>query len=127
MLCLNDGFCVFALSTRDPIKIWKHFEKIGMPFEYQIVKQESVVNHKFWDKPGIVGITNMKLAADIYIDDKAYKYDNKNPRIHEDLVDKVADMYFKKLSLKMENKSFVYVWLWSISNNTPGWWQKLGL
>lgn len=95
---LNDGFYVFILSTRDPNKIYKHFDKVGVPFEYEVVKNESVVNHKFWDKPGVVGITNMKLAADLYIDDKSYLYDNK------DLVNRIADLYFDKLSIKMQNK-----------------------
>lgn len=66
---LADGYSVFILSTRDSNQIIKWFNDP----KYQIVTEFI----KFWNYKGIVGVTNRKLPAHIYIDDRAYKFQGR--------------------------------------------------
>lgn len=65
---------VFILSTREPeqIKEWWDAQPFSMPCE--------IIDWKctFFNKLGVVGVTNKKLAAQLYIDDRAYKYEGQN-------------------------------------------------
>lgn len=70
------GWPVFILSTRDTkqIKEWivnVLFEGKELPFSVEILPSYQ----KFWNKKKALGITNKKLAAHIYIDDRGFKFE----------------------------------------------------
>jgi len=97
---MEKGFSVFILSTRSPwqIKKWldkelwfwdpmysverkKEFEGSDTDknyiygFDSEVIWQPWV---KFWNKKKVLGITNKKLPAISYIDDRAHKFTNWN-------------------------------------------------
>lgn len=62
---------IFICSTRDPKQICEWWKRtINIPCKL-------ISNETFWNDTNIVGITNRKLPAQMYIDDRAYKYDNQ--------------------------------------------------
>ena len=84
---------VFILSTRSPwqIKRWldKHLWTYA-PMEVPAGVDDKLYFYgyragvipfwtKFWNKPYLLGITNKKLPAEIYIDDRALKFEGSWP------------------------------------------------
>lgn len=79
---IDAGHSVFILSTRRPAQIieWLnriHYDEaqfthsgIKVPFKYRRVR----FWEKFWNKKGVVGVTNRKLPAVAYIDDRAVPF-----------------------------------------------------
>ena len=61
---------VFICSTRDPMQIIDWWNKQG--FWTEAVKIGDKVT--FYNNLNIIGVTNKKLPAQLYIDDRAYKY-----------------------------------------------------
>lgn len=91
---MNDGYTVFILSTRSPWQIQKWLDKHLWMYDAMITKAESINVPegywndkryfygfrseviwqpwiKFWNKKRVLGITNKKLPAVAYIDDRA--------------------------------------------------------
>lgn len=66
-------YAVFVLSTRDPHDIQKWFEQHLPQFETRLIPKAGTI---FWDKQGIIGITNRKLPAVAYIDDRGIRFTN---------------------------------------------------
>ena len=68
----NAKIPVFICSTRRPeqIKEWWINQKINIPIT--VIDDET-----FWNDIFVVGVTNRKLPAQLYIDDRAYKYDGQ--------------------------------------------------
>lgn len=64
------GIPVFICSTREPEQIINWWNKQG--FWTEAVKVEDKVT--FFDNLNIIGVTNRKLPAQVYIDDRAYCY-----------------------------------------------------
>lgn len=64
------GIPVFICSTRKPQQIKEWWDKQGFTLKSQIIDDETV----FWNDTKIIGITNRKLPAQVYIDDRAYHY-----------------------------------------------------
>lgn len=64
------GIPVFICSTREPKQIKKWWDKQGFTLKAEIIK-DSI---KFWNDTKTIGITNRKLPAQVYVDDRAYKY-----------------------------------------------------
>ena len=64
-------YCVYIHSVRgcEEIQEWMN-KNIDIPTE--IITEDSI----YWTKKGIIGITNRKLAAVAYIDDKAIRFTN---------------------------------------------------
>jgi hypothetical protein len=66
---------VFVFTTRKPedVKEWFDIMMRGTnwPFFVEIVPDGS---GPFWDKPGVLGVTNRKLAAIAYVDDRAVRF-----------------------------------------------------
>ena len=61
---------VFICSTREPTQIKRWWDiNIMSPIASIIPDYE-----KFWNNTEYIGITNKKLPAQLYIDDRAYKY-----------------------------------------------------
>lgn len=77
----NKKIPVFILSTREPKQIEEWWNKQRFNIRAEIISDDL----KFWNNTKIIGITNKKLPAQLYIDDRAYLY--KNQTIEEFLVE----------------------------------------
>lgn len=105
---MGEGYSVFILSTRSPqqIKKWleplvlkSEYEIIGMgndPYEWveprfgftlEVIPWWKIVFRKtfFWNKREVLGITNFKLPAHAYIDDRAIKFEGDWTKTLEEL------------------------------------------
>ena len=70
------NWSVFILSTRDPrqIKEWMEttlFLGKELPFQITILPADQ----KFWNEKKNIGVTNRKLAAHVYIDDRGFRFE----------------------------------------------------
>lgn len=69
---MKRGYSVFILSTRSSAQIrdWCDEQSTNLKFE--------VIPHKtqFWNKKDVVGITQKKIAATAYIDDRGLRFTN---------------------------------------------------
>jgi len=76
VLIWKRDYSVFIHSTRDPQQIvdWFRAQFGGdgreRPFSVQIVPDDVV----FWNKRGVLGVTNRKLPAIAYVDDRAVRF-----------------------------------------------------
>lgn len=66
----KSGIPVFICSTREPYQIIDWWNKKG--FWCDAVRVND--NETFWKDLNLIGVTNRKLPAQMYIDDRAYKY-----------------------------------------------------
>jgi len=78
---------VFILSTRDPSQIepWCRavlFQGKELPFE---ITQIPFSHGVFWNKKKNLGITNRKLAADVYLDDRAMLFTGSYHNLSEQI------------------------------------------
>ncbi len=64
---LMEDYCVFILSTRDENQIIAWLGKYAPEIAAGPIEAEE----KFWNRRGILGVTNRKLPAMAYIDDRA--------------------------------------------------------
>ena len=66
---------VFVFTARKPedVKAWFDIMMRGSnwPFIVEIVPDDS---GPYWDKPGVLGLTNRKLIAIAYVDDRAIRF-----------------------------------------------------
>lgn len=69
ILAERDDYSVCICSTRDPEQIvkWAHDKHL---FPARVIHDDV----KFWNDGDCVGVTNRKLPAVLYIDDRAYRY-----------------------------------------------------
>lgn len=69
---LMERYNVFIMSTREPAQIWEWMNK-WMP---TITCEVMTPGFQFWNRSGVIGITNYKLPAIAYIDDRAVPFHN---------------------------------------------------
>lgn len=70
---MNNNIPCFICSTRDSKQIeewWNNVIKPIINIPCEIIND----NKTFWNSTNVIGVTNRKLAAQVYIDDRAYKY-----------------------------------------------------
>lgn len=67
---------VFILSAREPKQIKDWWDKQGFTIPCDVVSDNCV----FWNDTKTVGVTNKKLVAQVYVDDRAYKYTGQTPQ-----------------------------------------------
>lgn len=67
---------VFICSTRDLKQIKEWFDKSLIGIKTEIIDDKTI----FWNDLEVVGITNRKLAAQLYIDDRGYRWKNQPPQ-----------------------------------------------
>ena len=74
-LMMNNIPCVI-MSTRDPqqIKDWWNMQWFGNSLPTKVLDFDTV----FYNDCDCIGITNRKIAAQLYIDDRAYRYTEHN-------------------------------------------------
>ena len=80
------NWSVFILSTREPeqIKQWMEivlFKGKELPFKITILPPDQ----KFWNEKKNIGITNRKLAAHVYIDDRGMRFEGQFDGLIEQL------------------------------------------
>lgn len=66
---------VFILSSRDSDQIVMWMRKQNMPFSIGTIEKDC----EFWKRLDMVGVTNVKLPAQLYIDDRGYNYHGQKP------------------------------------------------
>lgn len=87
------GIPIFICSIREPMQIINWWNKQG--FWCDAVRVND--NETFWNDLKYIGVTNRKLPAQLYIDDRAYKYDGQNMKqIILDLSDEREDKQYEK-------------------------------
>lgn len=71
---LERNYSVFIHSSRDPqtIQSW-----LAAQQDWHLPTQILTDEQRFWDVPGIVGITDHKKPAAVYVDDRAHKFDTE--------------------------------------------------
>ena len=67
--------CVI-ISTRDPQQIKEWWDEQGFTIRAEVLDFDT----KFFNDCSYVGITNRKIPAQVYVDDRAYKYTNQTPQ-----------------------------------------------
>jgi hypothetical protein len=68
------GIPVFICSTREPMQIISWWNKQGFWCEAISVSKDKT----FWNDLKYIGATNRKISAQLYIDDRAYKYEGQS-------------------------------------------------
>lgn len=63
-------YTVFILSTRNPRQIQTWLQKHAPEIATQIIPE----SNQFWNNHDVLGITNRKLPAMVYIDDRGYLF-----------------------------------------------------
>lgn len=79
---LQLGYALYIHSTRDPYQIVEWFRELTtvVHFVVEPIHPNDLIDHKFWQgaihKSGlpVVGVTNQKLPAVIYIDDRGVRF-----------------------------------------------------
>ena len=67
--------CVI-ISTRDPQQIKEWWDEQRFTIRAEVLDFDT----KFFNDCSYVGITNRKIPAQVYVDDRAYKYTNQTPQ-----------------------------------------------
>ena len=67
------GIPIFICSTREPLQIISWWNKQGFWCEAISIGKDEM----FWNDTNLVGVTNRKLPAQLYIDDRGYKYEGQ--------------------------------------------------
>lgn len=70
LLLIKIKIPVFILSTREPIQIINWWNKQGFWCEAVSINNDIV----FWNDLNVIGVTNKKIPAQLYIDDRGYCY-----------------------------------------------------
>ena len=72
---MDIGF-VYIFSTRAPEQILEWMTRQGFKRPMQIIPYIDPAGEKrpFWNVPGVLGISNQKLGAAIYLDDRGYQF-----------------------------------------------------
>ncbi len=94
---MDAGYSVFILSTRNPRQIkrwldehlWVWDSFFGNEFDQYLLYGYTAQlipwwrRSIFWNKPYVLGITNRKLAAQVYIDDRARLFTKWTTHVEE--------------------------------------------
>lgn len=73
-ILMKDYYVVIS-SNRPAEQIVEHMKKLDLGVEFEIFNKDLDKN-MYWNKKGIVGVTNEKAVGILYIDDRGYKYSN---------------------------------------------------
>ena len=81
-------YSVVIYSTRNPKQIIERLNKISIGLKYEECKDI------FWNKLNVIGVSNKKPTAILYIDDRGYRY---IPELSTELNIKMIDNVLKNL------------------------------
>jgi len=73
-ILMKDYYVVIS-SNRPAKQIVEHMKKLDLGVEFEIFNKDLDKN-MYWNKKGIVGVTNEKAVGILYIDDRGYRYSN---------------------------------------------------
>lgn len=80
-LCDWGAPCVI-MSTRNPEQIKEWWDKQDFGIEAEVLKPKKGTvfdpDEIFYTNNTVIGITNMKIPAQLYIDDRAYRYEGQH-------------------------------------------------
>ncbi|MBO5032663.1 MAG: hypothetical protein J6D08_12400 [Lachnospiraceae bacterium] len=76
LLLTLSGIPVFILSTRDPAQIKEWWDQQGFTLKAEVLDFDIT----FFNDCSYIGITNKKLPAQVYVDDRSYKYTGQTPQ-----------------------------------------------
>jgi hypothetical protein len=85
--CMYDkGWAVVIFSTRDPCQIKNWIETVLFPDPHKDFRISVLsVGLKFWNAKKNIGITNRKIAAHFYIDDRGLRFEGSFEGLTEQL------------------------------------------
>lgn len=73
---LLKDYNVFILSTRPPEQIYNWLCQKKPPFPFRRITEDDTKDSPYWNpRVPVVGITNRKLVAKVYVDDRALLYE----------------------------------------------------
>ena len=75
---LLDKYSVFVFTTRDVIPVAMYLVSHGIR-----ARIDSDQNRTFWNESGTILVTNRKLAAIAYVDDRAVRFESWNQVLNE--------------------------------------------
>lgn len=97
---------IFICSTREPIQIINWWNKQGFWCKATMIGKDET----FWNDIEHVGVTNKKLSAQLYIDDRAYKYTSQT--VKQFILDNLdEDKKIVEEELKRMNKEKIRIFL----------------
>lgn len=68
---LMETYSVFIMSSRRSQDIEKKLNEVYPEIKTQVISDYT----RFWNKMGVLGISSRKLPADVYIDDRALRFE----------------------------------------------------
>lgn len=71
-LLMKDYYVVIS-SNRPAKQIVEHMNKLNLGVEFEVFNKDLDKN-MYWNKKGIVGVTNEKAVGILYVDDRGYRY-----------------------------------------------------
>ena len=88
---LLEDYYVVISTNRPALQIVNYFNGRESSLKFEVFKKDLDKN-MYWEKDGIIGVTNEKAVGILYIDDRAYRYD-KNIGIYENIhnIKKILD------------------------------------
>ena len=70
------GIPVFILTSRAPNQVIEWFNDQGFKLKAKLIPKDTF----FFNETDYVGVTNRKLPAQLYIDDRAYSYNGQSKK-----------------------------------------------
>lgn len=83
---LLEDYYVVISTNRPAQQIVDYFENIKeqvAPLKFEVFKKD-MKDNMYWNKDGIIGVTNEKAVGILYIDDRGFRYD-KNKDTYENI------------------------------------------
>lgn len=71
---LLENYYVVISTNRPAQQIVDYFKDL-QSLKFEVFKKDLGKN-MYWNKDGVIGVTNEKAVGILYIDDRAYRYDN---------------------------------------------------
>lgn len=73
---LLEDYYVVISTNRPAQQIVDYFEKIkeNAPLKFEVFKKD-MKDNMYWNKDGVIGVTNEKAVGILYIDDRGFRYD----------------------------------------------------
>lgn len=72
---LMNNYYVVISSNRPAIQIVDYMNNLDINLKFEIFNK-NLTDNMYWNKKGIIGVTNEKAVGILYIDDRGYRYDN---------------------------------------------------
>ena len=71
---MRDYYIVIS-SNRPAKQIVKHMNKLNLGVKFELFNK-NLKDNMYWNKDNVVGVTNEKAVGILYVDDRAFRYNN---------------------------------------------------